>query len=57
MSITIRHDPACGTQRNMLALVRATGTEPQLINCPSVLDRTLPADFTEEAGEVVPANG
>lgn len=135
MSVTIYHNPACGTSRNTLALIRATGTEPRVINyletppsreelvlliermgigprdllrekgtayadldledpahtsdqlidammehpilinrpivagpggvklCRpseevlSVLDRPLPADFTKEDGEVVPANG
>ena len=32
MSVTIYHNPACGTSRNTLALIRATGTEPQVIN-------------------------
>ena len=31
MTITIYHNPACGTSRNTLALIRATGTEPQVI--------------------------
>ena len=31
MSITIYHNPACGTSRNTLALIRATGTEPKVI--------------------------
>jgi arsenate reductase len=31
MSVTIYHNPACGTSRNALALIRATGTEPQVI--------------------------
>lgn len=135
MTVTIYHNPACGTSRNALAMIRATGTEPKvieylatplkreelcsliermgirprcllrdkgtpyeelnlgdpsltddqlidamikhpiLINRPivagpkgvklcrpsekilSLLDRPLPADFTKEDGEVVPANG
>lgn len=32
MSVTIYHNPACATSRNTLALIRATGTEPQVIN-------------------------
>ena len=32
MSVTIYHNPACGTSRNTLALIRATGTEPQVIH-------------------------
>ena len=31
MTITIFHNPACGTSRNTLALIRNTGTEPQVI--------------------------
>lgn len=31
MSVTIYHNPACGTSRNTLALIRATGTEPKVI--------------------------
>ena len=37
--ITIYHNPACGTSRNVLALIRNTGVEPEvieyLINPPS----------------------
>ncbi len=29
--ITIYHNPACGTSRNTLALIRATGTEPEVV--------------------------
>lgn len=31
MSVTIYHNPACGTSRNTLALIRATGVEPRVI--------------------------
>lgn len=31
MSVTIYHNPACGTSRNTLALIRAAGTEPRVI--------------------------
>ena len=31
MSVTIWHNPACGTSRNTLAIIRATGTEPTVI--------------------------
>ena len=31
MSITIYHNPACGTSRNVLALIRANGEEPEVI--------------------------
>jgi arsenate reductase len=31
MNVTIYHNPACGTSRNTLAMIRATGTEPTII--------------------------
>lgn len=31
MAVTIYHNPACGTSRNTLALIEATGTEAQII--------------------------
>ncbi len=31
MSITIYHNPACGTSRNVLALIRNSGEEPHVI--------------------------
>ena len=31
MTITIYHNPACGTSRNVLALIRNTGDEPTVI--------------------------
>jgi len=31
MTITIYHNPACGTSRNTLALIRNTGVEPEII--------------------------
>lgn len=31
MDIKIYHNPACGTSRNTLALIRNTGTEPEII--------------------------
>lgn len=31
MSVTIYHNPACGTSRNTLAMIRATGTEHVII--------------------------
>lgn len=30
--ITIYHNPACGTSRNVLALIRNTGVEPEVID-------------------------
>jgi len=31
MSITIYHNPSCGTSRNVLGLIRNSGEEPQII--------------------------
>jgi arsenate reductase len=31
MTITIYHNPACGTSRNVLALIRNSGTQPLVI--------------------------
>jgi arsenate reductase len=31
MSITIYHNPSCGTSRNTLAMIRASGEEPEVI--------------------------
>ncbi len=31
MSVTIYHNPACGTSRNVLALIRNSGAEPLVI--------------------------
>ena len=31
MSVTIYHNPACSTSRNTLAMIRASGVEPEII--------------------------
>jgi arsenate reductase (glutaredoxin) len=31
MSVTIYHNPSCGTSRNTLAMIRASGEEPQVV--------------------------
>ena len=31
MSVTIWHNPKCGTSRNALAMIRATGVEPTIV--------------------------
>ena len=31
MNVTIYHNPACSTSRNTLAMIRATGTEPVIV--------------------------
>jgi arsenate reductase (glutaredoxin) len=41
MSVTIYHNPACGTSRNVLAMIRDTGQEPAIIeylNTPPTRD-------------------
>jgi arsenate reductase len=32
MATTIYHNPACGTSRNTLAIIRATGEEPRIVD-------------------------
>jgi arsenate reductase len=31
MSVTIYHNPSCGTSRNTLAIIRASGEEPEIV--------------------------
>ncbi|TWG99880.1 arsenate reductase [Mesorhizobium sp. J18] len=31
MTMTIYHDPACGTSRNVLVMLRQSGEEPEVI--------------------------
>ena len=31
MTVTIYHNPACGTSRNTLAMIRGSGVEPRVI--------------------------
>ena len=31
MTVTIFHNPACGTSRNVLAMIRQSGVEPEII--------------------------
>jgi arsenate reductase len=31
MSVTIYHNPACGTSRNTLAIIRQSGEEPEIV--------------------------
>jgi arsenate reductase (glutaredoxin) len=49
--VTIYHNPACGTSRNTLAMIRAAGIEPQIIDYvqhpPS---RAVLADLIDRAG-------
>ena len=62
MSVTIYHNSACGTSRNTLALIRATGVEPKIVHYletpPSLQELTLliqamgitPRDLLREKG-------
>jgi arsenate reductase (glutaredoxin) len=51
MNVTIYHNPACGTSRNTLALIRNAGIEPEVIeytkNPPA---REVLKDMIEKAG-------
>jgi arsenate reductase len=53
MSIVIHHNPDCGTSRNVLAIIRASGTEPVVIEYlktgwtrPQLLGLFAAADLT-----------
>jgi len=51
MVTTIYHNPACGTSRNTLAIIRATGEEPTIIEYlqdPPSRERLV--DLMEDAG-------
>ena len=44
MPVTIYHNPACGTSRNVLALIRQSGEEPEVIeylNTPPTRERLV----------------
>ena len=47
MTVTIYHNPDCGTSRNTLAMIRASGVEPEIVEylavgwTPALLDRLL----------------
>ncbi|HTM78855.1 MAG TPA: arsenate reductase (glutaredoxin) [Devosia sp.] len=54
MSVTIYHNPACGTSRNTLAMIRQSGVEPEVIayvQAPPSRDRL--AWLIREAGLTV----
>jgi arsenate reductase len=34
MSVTVYHNPSCGTSRNTLAMIRQSGEEPEIIEYP-----------------------
>jgi arsenate reductase len=51
MSVTIYHNPACGTSRNTLALIRNAGIEPQVVEYLShPPDRATLAALIAQAG-------
>ena len=50
--ITIYHNPKCGTSRNVLALIRDTGVEPEVIEY-----RRAPTRVYVEEGYVGPPAG
>ena len=39
MTVTIYHNPACGTSRNTLALIRVTGSEPEIVEYLTTLKK------------------
>src|SRR5690606_1588477 len=44
MSVTIYHNPACGTSRNVLAMIRQSGVEPEIVDylaAPPTRDRLV----------------
>lgn len=51
MDVTIYHNPACGTSRNTLALIRHVGVEPQVIEyLQTPPDREAVADLARRIG-------
>lgn len=54
MTVTIYHNPACGTSRNTLAMIRNSGIEPQVIDyLSSPPDRETLKDLIARAGLTV----
>jgi arsenate reductase len=50
MSVTIYHNPDCGTSRNTLAMIRNAGIEPEIIEyLKSPPDRSTLKDLIERA--------
>ncbi|RKE37864.1 arsenate reductase [Paraburkholderia sp. BL23I1N1] len=51
MSVTIYHNPACGTSRNTLAMIRNAGIEPEVIEyLKNPPDRATLKDLIARAG-------
>ena len=56
MSVTIYHNPDCGTSRNTLAMIRNAGIEPEVIEyLKNPPDRATLKDLIERAGLTVRA--
>ena len=54
MSVTIYHNPKCGTSRNVLAIIRATGIEPAIVDyLKTPLTREELRDLFARTGEPV----
>ena len=56
MSVTIYHNPDCGTSRNTLAMIRNAGIEPEIVEyLKSPPDRSTLKDLIARAGLTVRA--
>ena len=58
--VVIFHNPACGTSRNVLGLIRHVGIEPTVIEylkTPPSKAKLKEPPFTKEDGEVVEDSG
>lgn len=54
MNVTIYHNPACGTSRNTLALIRNAGVEPEIVEyLQAPPDRAALTDLIRQAGLTV----
>ncbi len=51
MNVTIYHNPSCGTSRNVLAMIRASGEEPKIIEyLKTPPDRARLVELIKEMG-------
>lgn len=51
MTVIIYHNPACGTSRNTLAMIRASGVEPEVVlYLKTPPDRATLADLAARSG-------
>jgi arsenate reductase len=51
MTVTIYHNPSCGTSRNTLAMIRRSGVEPEIIEyLKTPPDRTTLIDLIRRMG-------